>query len=212
MRAVVIAALAAAICAAPASAQQAKMSADEKTKIRADVTATVNTYVREIFSGTTREAADVSLKVLNSAIANAVNNDGQVAEELYVSACYADEGITMKRFSPRARGRAGRINKRACHITIIVSRMDDDRLAILQAARSAQSAASRARRVASSRRTSTPAASVEAPVVESVEPETNVEVGVVNEVVGTLGASAGWTSPGMPSSAIPAGMTTSPLP
>jgi large subunit ribosomal protein L22 len=142
----------------------------------------VNT-ARDILTGTTREAADVSLKVLNSAIANAVNNDGLSADELYVSAAYADEGITLKRFSPRARGRAGRINKRACHITIIVSRMDDDRLAILQAARSAQSAASRARRVASSRRASTPAAAVEAPVVESVEPETNVDVAVVTEVV-----------------------------
>jgi len=110
------------------------------------------TTAREILAGTTREAADVIGKVLASAVANAVNNDGLQADELYVSAAYADEGITMKRFTPRARGRAGKIRKRACHITVIVTRLDDERLAIVRAARSAQAAASRTRRVASSRR------------------------------------------------------------
>jgi large subunit ribosomal protein L22 len=111
----------------------------------------VNT-AREILAGTTREAADVVGKVLASAVANAVNNDALNAEELFVSAAYADEGITMKRFTPRARGRAGQIRKRSCHITVIVSRLDEDRLEILRAARSAQATASRSRRVASSRR------------------------------------------------------------
>ena len=111
----------------------------------------VNT-AREILAGTTREAADVIGKVLASAVANAVNNDGQVVDELYVSAAYADEGITMKRFSPRARGRAGKIFKRSAHITVIVSRMDDERLEHLRSARTEQAAASRSRRVASSRR------------------------------------------------------------
>ena len=111
----------------------------------------VNT-AREILAGTTREAADVIGKVLASAVANAVNNDGQVAEELYVSAAFADEGITMKRFSPRARGRAGKIFKRSTHITVIVSRMDEERLERMRSARSEQAAASRSRRVASSRR------------------------------------------------------------
>jgi large subunit ribosomal protein L22 len=111
----------------------------------------VNT-AREILAGTTREAADVIGKVLASAVANAVNNDGQVAEELYVSAAFADEGITMKRFSPRARGRAGKIFKRSTHITVIVSRMDEERLERMRSARTEQAAASRSRRVASSRR------------------------------------------------------------
>jgi len=110
------------------------------------------TTAREILAGTTREAADVIGKVLASAVANAVNNDGMQADELFVSAAYADEGITMKRFTPRARGRAGKIRKRSCHITVIVSRLDEDRLEILKAARSAQATASRTRRVASSRR------------------------------------------------------------
>jgi large subunit ribosomal protein L22 len=111
----------------------------------------VNT-AREILAGTTREAADVIAKVLASAVANAVTNDGQNVDELYISAAYADEGITMKRFSPRARGRAGKIFKRSTHITVIVSRMDEERLERLRGARSAQATASRSRRVASSRR------------------------------------------------------------
>ena len=110
----------------------------------------------EILAGTTREAADVIAKVLASAVANAVNNDAMNADELFVSAAYADEGITMKRFTPRARGRAGKIRKRSCHITVIVSRLDEDRLELLRVARSAQAAASRSRRVASSRRRNEP--------------------------------------------------------
>jgi large subunit ribosomal protein L22 len=119
----------------------------------------VNT-AREILAGTTREAADVIGKILASAVANAVNNDGLLAEELYISAAYADEGITMKRFSPRARGRAGKIFKRSTHITVIVSRMDDERLELMRASRSAQAQASRSRRVASSRRRADQTASV----------------------------------------------------
>jgi large subunit ribosomal protein L22 len=119
----------------------------------------VNT-AREILAGTTREAADVIGKVLASAVANAVNNDGMLAEELYVSAAYADEGITMKRFSPRARGRAGKIFKRSTHITVIVSRMDDERLELMRASRGAQAQASRSRRVATSRRRADQTASV----------------------------------------------------
>ena len=110
------------------------------------------TTAREILAGTTREAADVIGKVLASAVANAVNNDRLAADELFVSAAYADEGVTMKRFTPRARGRAGKIRKRSCHITVIVSRLDDDRLEVLRSARNAQAAVSRTRRVASSRR------------------------------------------------------------
>src|SRR5665213_2156348 len=110
------------------------------------------TTAREILAGTTREAADVIGKVLASAVANAVTNDAMQADELFVSAAYADEGITMKRFTPRARGRAGQIRKRSCHITVIVSRLDEDRLEVLRSQRNAQAAVSRTRRVASSRR------------------------------------------------------------
>lgn len=143
---------------------------------------------RDILTLTTREAAGVINKVLASAVANAVNNSGYSADELYVAAAYADEGPTMKRFSPRARGRAGRINKRSCHITVIVARMDDDRLAILNAARSAQAVASRSRRVAGSRTKKNEAADTTSVVEEAVveAPQTEVvatDVVETNEVV-----------------------------
>src|SRR5580693_4166319 len=132
------------------------------------------TTAREILAGTTREAADVIGKVLASAVANAVTNDAMLADELFVSAAYADEGITMKRFTPRARGRAGKIRKRSCHITVIVSRLDDERLETLRNARTAQAAVSRTRRVASSRRRADQQASLnkrETAAVEAAENE-----------------------------------------
>jgi large subunit ribosomal protein L22 len=132
------------------------------------------TTAREILAGTNREAADVVGKVLASAVANAVTNDAMQADELFVSAAYADEGITMKRFTPRARGRAGKIRKRSCHITVIVSRLDDERLETLRNARSAQAAVSRTRRVASSRRRADQQASLnkrESAAVEAAENE-----------------------------------------
>ena len=75
-----------------------------------------------------RRISDTVQKCLNSAAANAENNDGISSEELYVAACYADEGPTMKRWRPRARGRATRILKRTCHITIILARYTPEEL------------------------------------------------------------------------------------
>ncbi len=60
-------------------------------------------------------------KVLASAIANAENNHGMNTDALVVSAAYVDEGPTLKRFRPRAQGRAYRIRKRTSHITVVVS-------------------------------------------------------------------------------------------
>jgi large subunit ribosomal protein L22 len=105
----------------------------------------------EILRSTPREAATVVGQVLASAVANAVHNDGQDAEDLYVSACFADEGATLKRFRPRARGRASRIRKRTCHITVVVSRLPDERLARRHAQREVVGA-QRSRRVSESRR------------------------------------------------------------
>jgi large subunit ribosomal protein L22 len=87
----------------------------------------------EILQFTDREVSNTIRKVLASAVANAVHNDEQDADELYVKACYADEGPTLKRFTPRARGRAGKIFKRTTHITIVVERLDDARLEVVQA-------------------------------------------------------------------------------
>jgi len=105
----------------------------------------------EILNSTEREAAEIVGKVLTSAVANAAHNDSQNPEELYVSACYADEGATMKRWRPRARGRATRIRKRTCHITIVVSRLPADRLEQRRRRMEAVSA-HRSRRVEGSRR------------------------------------------------------------
>ena len=71
------------------------------------------------FSG--KKGADVIKKVLESAIANAEHNDGADVDELKVSTIFVDEGMTMKRIKPRAKGRADRIFKRSCHITVNVS-------------------------------------------------------------------------------------------
>ena len=105
----------------------------------------------EILRFTERDAAHVVAKVLGSAVANAENNDGLDPDDLYVATAYADEGVTLKRFRPRARGRAGRIRKRTCHVTIIVSRMPEDELRRHRAKQQAEVAARRARRVAGGR-------------------------------------------------------------
>ena len=72
-----------------------------------------------------RYASSVIEKLLKSAIANAENNNGMSAENLYIAECYANKGPTMKRIHPRAQGRAYRINKRTSHITITVKEMED---------------------------------------------------------------------------------------
>ena len=110
----------------------------------------------QILAFSDRLAAKEILKVLRSAVANAGHNDEIPAEELYVSACFADEGPTLKRFRPRARGRAGRIHKQTCHITLVVSRLTDDELDHLRERAASRGAAtdagaSRAARVAKSR-------------------------------------------------------------
>jgi large subunit ribosomal protein L22 len=105
----------------------------------------------QILRGTERAVAFTIAKLLASAVANAVHNDGLDADELYVSACYADEANTLKRWRPRARGRATRIRKRSCHITIIVSRLPDERLARKRAERDVTTGR-RSRRVSESRR------------------------------------------------------------
>ena len=67
-----------------------------------------------------RYASSIIKKLLESAIANAENNNGMNTENLYVAECYANKGPTMKRVRPRAQGRAYRIEKRLSHITIVL--------------------------------------------------------------------------------------------
>ena len=75
----------------------------------------------ELLTYSTKKGAAVIKKVLNSAIANAEHNEGADVDELKVSTICVDEGMTMKRIMPRAKGRADRILKRSCHITITVA-------------------------------------------------------------------------------------------
>ena len=75
---------------------------------------------------TQRGASEPVLKVLNSAIANAEHNHALDPEDLVVAEAFADEGPTLRRFKPRARGRATRIDKRTSHITIVVSDMNEE--------------------------------------------------------------------------------------
>jgi large subunit ribosomal protein L22 len=69
-------------------------------------------------------AAETVLKVLNSAVANAETTEGLATNDLVISVAQVDEGPTMKRWRPRAQGRATRINKRTSHITLVVQPAD----------------------------------------------------------------------------------------
>jgi large subunit ribosomal protein L22 len=145
----------------------------------------------EVLQFTERMAvAPILRKLLASAVANAEHNDQLDASTLYVSACYADEGPTLKRWRPRARGRATRIRKRTCHITIIVSVMPADMLAKVEGDRAstgAQTGAARRGRAARDARRARVARSrgetvEETPTDEVVEDEV-VEDEVTDEVV-----------------------------
>ncbi|MDK1010656.1 MAG: 50S ribosomal protein L22 [Actinomycetota bacterium] len=81
---------------------------------------------RTVLNFTNRKAAVVIKKVLDSAIANAEHNFALDIDELYVSEAYANEGPTLKRWRPRARGRATKILKRTSHITIVVADQEED--------------------------------------------------------------------------------------
>jgi large subunit ribosomal protein L22 len=77
---------------------------------------------RRVLKFTPRGASVPVGKVLESAIANAEHNRGLAADELIVVRAWADEGPTLRRFRPRAQGRATRIRKRTCHISVVVGR------------------------------------------------------------------------------------------
>jgi len=96
------------------SAQKARLVADQ---IRGkDVGEALN-----ILNFSTKKGAHIVRKLLESAIANAEHNEAADVDELSVSKIYVDEGLTMKRIRPRAKGRADRILKRTCHITLAVA-------------------------------------------------------------------------------------------
>ena len=80
----------------------------------------------QVLAYTPKKGAKLVRKVLESAIANAEHNFALDAEDLIIAEAYADEGPTLRRFRPRARGRATRIDKRTSHITIVVGDGRDD--------------------------------------------------------------------------------------
>jgi len=96
------------------SAQKARLVADQIRGKSAE-------SALEILQFSGKKGADIIKKVLESAIANAEHNDGADVDELKVSTIFVDEGMTLKRIKPRAKGRADRILKRSCHITVKVS-------------------------------------------------------------------------------------------
>ena len=99
---------------APMSAQKARLVGDQIRGLPVE-------KALAILSFSTKNAAGVIKKVLESAIANAEHNESADVDELKVTTVYVNEGPTMKRFKPRAKGRANKILKRTCHITIKVA-------------------------------------------------------------------------------------------
>jgi large subunit ribosomal protein L22 len=81
---------------------------------------------RAILAVQNSPAARELAKVLNSAVANAENNHNLDGDDLWVEKAYADEALTMPRVKPRARGRADRIKKRTCHMTVILTDGEDE--------------------------------------------------------------------------------------
>ena len=96
------------------SPQKARLIADEVRGMPVE-------RALEILQFSTKKAAQIMRKVLESAVANAEHNEGADIDELRISTLMVDEGPTMKRMKPRARGRADRIFKRTSHITIRVA-------------------------------------------------------------------------------------------
>jgi len=96
------------------SAQKARLVADQIRGKKVE-------EALEVLAYSTKKGAVLIKKVLDSAIANAEHNQGLDVDELTVSTIFVDEGVSLKRIMPRAKGRADRITKRSCHITIKVS-------------------------------------------------------------------------------------------
>ncbi len=102
---------------APLSAQKARLVADQIRGMRVEEALNVLKF-------STKKAAQIIKKVLESAIANAEHNESADIDELKVSTVFVDEAPTLKRFRARAKGRANHILKRTCHITVKVAEFE----------------------------------------------------------------------------------------
>ena len=103
-----------------AEARWVRLSARKARVVLANIRGRSVPEARTILAFTQRAAAHEIEKVLKSAVANAEANHGLIGDDLVIAATYADEGPTLKRWRPRARGRVNRIFKRTCHITIVL--------------------------------------------------------------------------------------------
>jgi len=93
------------------SAQKVRLVADQIRGMQVEA-------ALDILAFSQKKGAGLIKKVLESAIANAEHNEGADVDELRIVTIYVDEGTTMKRIKPRAKGRADQILKRSCHITV----------------------------------------------------------------------------------------------
>ena len=119
------------------------------------------TSARELLSLHEVGAAAIIQKLLKSAVSNAVANHEMDEEKLYVKACFADESQTIKRFRPRARGRANTRLRRGAHVTIVVDEMDENTLKALEAQGGSEKS-DRRKRVAASQARAAAAAATDA--------------------------------------------------
>jgi large subunit ribosomal protein L22 len=108
-----------------AQAKWARMSARKARLVLDHIRGRTVPEARTILAFTPRAAATEIEKVLRSAVANAEANHGLDGDELVVEAAYADEGPTLKRGRPRARGRFNRIRKRTCHVTLVLAEVPE---------------------------------------------------------------------------------------
>jgi len=104
-----------------ASARRLQISAQKVRLVADQVRGKPVAEALDILNFSTQKGAGLVRKVVESAIANAENNEGADIDELKVATIFVDEGMTMKRIRPRAKGRADRIFKRSSHITVTVS-------------------------------------------------------------------------------------------
>lgn len=102
------------LCDARLSPQKARLVADQIRGLRVD-------KALNILAFSPKKAAGILKKLLESAIANAEHNDGRDVDDLVIYRVFVDEAPRLKRFSARAKGRANRIVKRNCHITVVVA-------------------------------------------------------------------------------------------
>ena len=136
-----------------AQAKWARMSARKARIVLDHIRGRSVPEARTILAFTTRAAATDIEKVLRSAVANAESNYGLDGDELIVEAAYADEGPTLKRWKPRARGRVNRIKKRMCHVTLVLAEQPEEQTPRRRARRQAETpAAEESKPKAASRR------------------------------------------------------------